>query len=213
MPIKVIASFCFACEPIVSVWSVCEVLTLLFILLSLCVNVCCVAFFLDPLVFVTSLFAEYGGDVKTTNETKSKARVLLKHTSASPGDKEEEEMGNVEERLGAMRRECRRQLKALTYQHPIWYRREEENTATFTKAYGVIEEGSLFLYKDKDEYESFHLEDRTEDMRPLKLIRFELETNKKAIEHLQVEYSSLRNSARQMLFGTSALCLKVMPCY
>lgn len=189
------------------------------------------------------MFAEYGGDVKTTNETKSKARVLQKHTKGGIGvgvtasattaaapsavsspsksgsdnidiDKstinQDTDLRNVEERLGAFRQECRRQLKALTYQQVLWYRREEDQIPTFTKAYGVLQNGSLYFYKDKDEYDCYKHDAKDEDTKPLKLIRFELETNMKAIEQQQIVYSSVRSSARQMIFGTSALTLKVL---
>jgi hypothetical protein len=162
-------------------------------------------------VFVTSLFAEYGGDVKTTDETKSKSLIVQKHNYGSSND--EVNLHNVEEQLIHMRKECRRQLKAISHEGYVWYRREEENASSFSKSYGVIESGSLFLYHDKDEYESFKKDTLGEenDVKPLRLIRYELETNKKTVEHLQVEYSSLRSSARQLLLGTSALSLMV--CY
>ena len=205
----------------------------------------------DPVVFVTSLFAEYGGDIKTTNEAKSKVRVVQKHTAAtargaqrgsgggggsplsspmqthtrkshnsiSPGSyrstntevdmNNTDNMTNVEERLGVLRQECRRQLKALTYEQVVWYRREEENIPTYTKAYGVLQKGSLYFYKDKDEYDCYEKYAKEEDTKPIKLIRFELETNKKVVDQYQIEYSSVGTAARQLFFGTSVLGLKV----
>ena len=155
---------------------------------------------------------------------KSKAKILEKHIKNTDENKDNYNNNNnnnnnnddqntcnndVEEQLGLMRQECRRQLKSITYQEVIWYRPCIVESSTFSKAYGVIDSGTLYLYRNKEDYESSY--SHTDDflIKPMKLMRYELETNKDTQQKHHVEYSSVRSSMREILFGTSALTLAV----
>lgn len=193
----------------------------------------------DPLVFVTSLFAEYGGDVKTSNEAKSKALQLHQAsslpTSAPGGPRASEEgaegrnsgdIGSVEERLTTLRQQCRRRLRGLSHRGVLWVRREEEQQSFFSKTYSVLEAGRLFFFRDQDEYESSlsrqeHGDKDRErerdkdggggdtDRHHSRQLLGVEMETSRRALEAQETPSSLRSAARKMIFGTSAFSLKV----
>jgi hypothetical protein len=91
----------------------------------------------------------------------------------------------------------------------LWFRNLQDAHGSsaegvFTKAYAALDNGSLFFYKNKDEY--LHFTSTLEGAnRCVKLLDYELESSAKRVAGLDQQGVSLNKALRSAVFGTGEL--------